>query len=459
MFTFTLLITFNSVSLAWSTDPYATPPDPTSEAPVLQTPWKTPDQAIATQEQKTPQTRRISMREQIIDVERTIKTQERLNMADVNNDGEINILDLVLAGSHFGEKGANNPADVNGDEVVNIVDLVMIGSQFGQSSTQPIEDIISNSDDENTAVEQISSLGAVALEPIEILLNDPNTSDTDKQILINIISNIGSYRLHNDPESFQQANDILANFAASTDNSDLAVAALNTITSINLWGTMPETTQQVVQNIALDADNRYDESVRLAAVNTLLVGATDNAVDTLVAIYESNPNSKLGTEALFALGSYNFSHGDNPEAAAKALDTLLNAYPTITDPETRANLLYIIASYNNSKKTLPTLLLTLTDESAEVREAAADNLKSRLPEDVLGIDYLWDAQALEQVTGALVVALGDPDAEVGQIAAESLMSVIETRVALMAADFDSTQGLTTETFKDSYDLHDFLQAG
>jgi len=54
---------------------------------------------------------------------------------DINNDYEINIYDLVLIGSHFGEqivgKPENNP-DANGDGVVNIFDLVLVGSHFGE---------------------------------------------------------------------------------------------------------------------------------------------------------------------------------------------------------------------------------------------------------------------------------------------------------------------------------------
>ena len=45
-------------------------------------------------------------------------------VGDVNNDGVVNIQDLVLVGANFGKTG-ENPAVVNGDGVVNIVDLVV----------------------------------------------------------------------------------------------------------------------------------------------------------------------------------------------------------------------------------------------------------------------------------------------------------------------------------------------
>lgn len=48
---------------------------------------------------------------------------------DVNGDGTVNILDLVLVSSRFGQADAD--ADVNGDGVVNILDLTLIAGNFG----------------------------------------------------------------------------------------------------------------------------------------------------------------------------------------------------------------------------------------------------------------------------------------------------------------------------------------
>ena len=46
---------------------------------------------------------------------------------DLNNDGFVNISDLVIATRFLGDQGPGIIADVNGDEVVNILDLVLIG--------------------------------------------------------------------------------------------------------------------------------------------------------------------------------------------------------------------------------------------------------------------------------------------------------------------------------------------
>ena len=48
--------------------------------------------------------------------------------ADVNGDGEVNILDLVAIANAFGEA----EPDLNGDGVVNIQDLVIVANAFGQ---------------------------------------------------------------------------------------------------------------------------------------------------------------------------------------------------------------------------------------------------------------------------------------------------------------------------------------
>ncbi|MDE0084517.1 MAG: cohesin domain-containing protein, partial [Candidatus Poribacteria bacterium] len=55
---------------------------------------------------------------------------------DINNDGVVNIQDLVLISANFGRTGENE-ADVNGDGVVDIVDLVKIAGAFGNNAGAP----------------------------------------------------------------------------------------------------------------------------------------------------------------------------------------------------------------------------------------------------------------------------------------------------------------------------------
>ena len=66
---------------------------------------------------------------------------DTLRAADINTDGVINILDLTLVASHFGETPtadqSPNP-DVNGDGIVNILDLTLVASHFGKTVPPPI---------------------------------------------------------------------------------------------------------------------------------------------------------------------------------------------------------------------------------------------------------------------------------------------------------------------------------
>ena len=55
---------------------------------------------------------------------------------DVNADGVVNIQDLVLVASSFGETGQNS-ADINADGVVNIADLVLVAGALGATAAAP----------------------------------------------------------------------------------------------------------------------------------------------------------------------------------------------------------------------------------------------------------------------------------------------------------------------------------
>ena len=55
---------------------------------------------------------------------------------DINNDGIVDIRDLVLISSSFGEKPSAYPkVDVNKDGKVNILDLILVAAHLGESST------------------------------------------------------------------------------------------------------------------------------------------------------------------------------------------------------------------------------------------------------------------------------------------------------------------------------------
>ena len=54
---------------------------------------------------------------------------------DVNQDGQVNILDLILVAQNLGPDAPINPrADVNGDGVINVLDLIVVSQHIGEST-------------------------------------------------------------------------------------------------------------------------------------------------------------------------------------------------------------------------------------------------------------------------------------------------------------------------------------
>ncbi len=59
----------------------------------------------------------------------------QLATGDVNRDGQVSILDMILVAKHFGEDASANPqADVNNDGVINIQDLLIVAQHLGEST-------------------------------------------------------------------------------------------------------------------------------------------------------------------------------------------------------------------------------------------------------------------------------------------------------------------------------------
>ena len=56
---------------------------------------------------------------------------------DINNDGVVNILDLVVIASELGNQGQNLTADVNSDGVVNVLDLIFVAGMFDSAAAAP----------------------------------------------------------------------------------------------------------------------------------------------------------------------------------------------------------------------------------------------------------------------------------------------------------------------------------
>ena len=88
-------------------------------------------------------------------------------LADVNNDGVVNILDVVLVASSFGQSG-DSPADVNGDGVVDLLDLYLLGNAVANIESAPTIHTYSG---ENLTAEQIEEWLTLAKQELTQLGN------------------------------------------------------------------------------------------------------------------------------------------------------------------------------------------------------------------------------------------------------------------------------------------------
>ena len=57
--------------------------------------------------------------------------------ADVNNDGSVNVLDLIVVASELGNTGINPVVDVNRDGVASILDLILVAGMFDGAAAAP----------------------------------------------------------------------------------------------------------------------------------------------------------------------------------------------------------------------------------------------------------------------------------------------------------------------------------
>ena len=63
----------------------------------------------------------------------------RLATGDVNRDGRVSILDLILVARLLGQRvAANSPEDVNGDGIVNIFDLTLVAQGIGGAAAPAV---------------------------------------------------------------------------------------------------------------------------------------------------------------------------------------------------------------------------------------------------------------------------------------------------------------------------------
>ena len=66
----------------------------------------------------------------------TILVEKQLTTGDINRDGQVSILDMILVANHLGETATpNSEVDINGDGVISILDLILVAQNLGKSTT------------------------------------------------------------------------------------------------------------------------------------------------------------------------------------------------------------------------------------------------------------------------------------------------------------------------------------
>ena len=76
----------------------------------------------------------------------SVTLEGRLSTGDVNQDGQVSILDMVLVARHLGKTPpANSDIDINGDGIINILDLILVAQHMGDS-TAPAAPLLVDSD-------------------------------------------------------------------------------------------------------------------------------------------------------------------------------------------------------------------------------------------------------------------------------------------------------------------------
>jgi hypothetical protein len=63
-----------------------------------------------------------------------ITISEQLTLGDINRDGQVNVLDMILVARYFGGSATANPrVDLNQDGTINILDLIIVAQHLGES--------------------------------------------------------------------------------------------------------------------------------------------------------------------------------------------------------------------------------------------------------------------------------------------------------------------------------------
>ena len=92
-----------------------------------------------------------------------LTVKQRLVTGDVNRDGVVNVLDLILVARQLGKRlPPNSPEDINGDGVVNIFDLTLVAQGIGGAAAPPAHGLDSGTIEAWISLARIVDDGSIA---------------------------------------------------------------------------------------------------------------------------------------------------------------------------------------------------------------------------------------------------------------------------------------------------------
>ena len=181
---------------------------------------------------------------------------------DVNQDGQVNVLDLIGVAQHLGnDASANSQADVNGDRTINVLDLIAVAQHLGESTTSASPTIV--------AMDNIEGLDATMIQAwIERAQVENDGSIAFQQAIANLEQLLSLFvpeetaLLHNYPNPFNPETWIPYQLAEPADVTLHIYAANGVLVRTLALGYQPAGIYQYRSRAAYwDGKNAVGESV------------------------------------------------------------------------------------------------------------------------------------------------------------------------------------------------------
>ncbi len=181
---------------------------------------------------------------------------------DVNQDGQVNVLDLIGVAQHLGnDASVNSQADVNGDGTINVLDLITVAQHLGESTTSASPIIV--------AMDNIEGLDATMIQTwIERAQVENDGSIAFRQAIANLEQLLALFvpeetvLLHNYPNPFNPETWIPYHLAGPAEVTFRIYAASGVLVRTLALGYQPAGIYEYRSRAAYwDGKNELGESV------------------------------------------------------------------------------------------------------------------------------------------------------------------------------------------------------